>query len=130
MTKSLQNGGHFLHMLTSSWVARKRLKCGFYRQFSLWQFFCSELDFKKSCSFSGFGHIRLCLGWLGRPCLCSKMPGTRVLQMFCKSVFHVCLPLVKFGLATAVFANVSCGFVSTGAFKEGFQALLCGNTPP
>ena len=62
------------------------------------------------------------MAWPGRPGFCPKMLKTRVLQkvlllskkvfvtrvlqIFCKSVLYMWLPLVDFGLATLVFANV------------------------
>ena len=44
---------------------------------------------------------------------------TGVLQMFCRSVFHICIPLVELGLATPVFANVGVAVILCWLSKIG-----------
>ena len=46
---------------------------------------------------------------------------TGVLQMFCRSVFHICIPLVELGLATPVFANVGAVVCRQVGFGRDFE---------
>ena len=84
--------------LTPSWVAKKRLKRGFYRYFCIFWLSCHELNLRNlviSRVLHTFVQIRLCLAWPGRPGFCPKMLKTLVLQIFCESVLHIRLPLAR-----------------------------------